>query len=285
MFIKPMLLTVKKHPFSNPDYIYEPKFDGHRLLLSFENGKTDIYTRHGTNCTSQYPELWHPPVQKNVVLDGEVICLNEKGQVDFELLMRRFQTKQVQKIKRLSEKFPVQFVAFDILSIDGMNVQSYPLWKRKQLLDQLLEENDSFVKVRFIPEQGEVLFEAICDKQLEGMVAKRVDSPYLNQRSGLWNKIINHRFQDVWINGYRKSKLGWTMMIEQNDDMVPVGLLELGVPSGERKAFYHVAKSLVIGENQDFIWLEPRIQVRVRHRGFTSSGKLRVPVFDRFILS
>ncbi|PZM61775.1 ATP-dependent DNA ligase, partial [Paenibacillus dendritiformis] len=71
MFIPPMLLETAQVPFSNPQYIYEPKFDGHRAILSSIGGRVRIYTRHHNECTQQYPELLSVPFQEGMILDGE----------------------------------------------------------------------------------------------------------------------------------------------------------------------------------------------------------------------
>lgn len=74
MFISPMLLETSPDPFSHPDYIFEPKIDGHRLIYANESGQTRLYTRHANDVTAKYPELQHGP--NDVVLDGEVCCID-----------------------------------------------------------------------------------------------------------------------------------------------------------------------------------------------------------------
>jgi DNA ligase-1 len=76
MFISPMLLEKHDIPFNSSTHIFEPKIDGHRLILSRMNGETRLWTRHHTECTRQYPELRNVPVDGDVVLYGEVCCLD-----------------------------------------------------------------------------------------------------------------------------------------------------------------------------------------------------------------
>src|SRR6476620_848114 len=97
MFLPPMLLEKTEEPFDDERYLFEPKIDGHRLILSMENGIVRLFTRHNNEATTQYPELHNVPIEDNsdVVLDGEVACINpEKGSIDFEMVMERFMKKK-----------------------------------------------------------------------------------------------------------------------------------------------------------------------------------------------
>jgi DNA ligase-1 len=89
MFLPPMLLEKREEPFDDSRYIFEPKIDGHRLILSIQNGVVRLFTRHNNEVTRQYPELHNVPVDddSDIVLDGGVACVNpETGSMDFELV-------------------------------------------------------------------------------------------------------------------------------------------------------------------------------------------------------
>jgi ATP-dependent DNA ligase len=97
MFLPPMLLEKRENPFDDERYLFEPKIDGHRLILSMENGDVRLFTRHNYEVTMQYPELHNVSIEDNsdVVLDGEVACLNpESGSIEFEMIMERFMLKK-----------------------------------------------------------------------------------------------------------------------------------------------------------------------------------------------
>ncbi|KIL36234.1 ATP-dependent DNA ligase, partial [Cohnella kolymensis] len=97
MFLPPMLLEKVEKPFDDDNYIFEPKIDGHRLILSVQNGEVRLFTRHNNDVTRQYPELHAVPIDdhSDTVLDGEVACINpETGSIDFEMVMERFQMKK-----------------------------------------------------------------------------------------------------------------------------------------------------------------------------------------------
>jgi DNA ligase-1 len=101
MFISPMLLEKSDKPFNDPAYLFEPKIDGHRLIMSYKNGETRLFTRHNNECTRQYPELWNPTITgEDYVLDGELCSVDpETGSIDFEKVMERFQLSKQAKIQ------------------------------------------------------------------------------------------------------------------------------------------------------------------------------------------
>lgn len=116
MFIEPMLLHASD-PFSAPDWIFEPKMDGVRIILCQTKNEVKIYTRHHTEVTSRYPELTNLPFNEDIVLDGEIICYDpDTGKVDFVRCMERFLTKRPEKMKRLA----INYVVFDMLSFNGI---------------------------------------------------------------------------------------------------------------------------------------------------------------------
>ncbi|SFE42079.1 DNA ligase-1 [Bacillus sp. OV194] len=280
MFINPMLLH-KSEPFSDPKWIFEPKMDGIRLLFSKIKNNVQLYTRHNHNVTERFPELLKIPVHNDVILDGELICYDpEQNKVDFERCMERFMTRRPQKRQQLE----VHYVVFDILHYDGMDVRHLPLIKRKEILDSVIEDTGYISKIKYVPNEGERYFEAIKQMDLEGMVAKRKDSPYESKRSAKWLKVINWKYVDVYITGFKKKELGWLCSVKEEDRLKSVGILDLGTTPESREAFYRVAKSIRIEENEDVVFLEPKIQAKVKIRNWTRKGMLRSPSFVGFTL-
>lgn len=278
MFIKPMLLE-KSEIFSSSDWIYEPKMDGIRLILSQLQGEILLYTRHHNNVTSRYPELLQFPISKDIILDGELICYDpNSSKVDFELCMERFMAKGTNRSKEL----PVHYVVFDILHYDGEDLRKYPLHERKQILHEVLTDTENISKIRYIEGQGEQLFKAARDMYLEGIVAKRSNSIYESRRSANWRKIINWRYEEVYITGYKKDEFGWLCSVKEDGHYRYVGILEYGTTPDERKAFYQVTKSLVIEEKDNVILLEPMVKAKIKIRNWTRNKMLRTPVFCEF---
>jgi len=285
MFITPMLLATTESAFSHADYIYEPKIDGHRLILSKQNGRTRLYTRHKVECTRQYPELINIAID-DIVLDGEVACVDpQTGVIEFESVMERFSASRDEKINSLAAALPANYIVFDILRLNGQDLRGLPLMKRKEILAHLNLGNEYVSKIPYIEREGERLFEEIKSRQLEGIVAKRKESTYVSRRSVAWRKVINWQYADVVITGWRKSEFGWIAAIEESSGQLkPVGIIELGVSPATKKAFYSENQAQIVGENADYVFIIPRRRVRVKMRNWTRAGLLRSPVFVEFIV-
>lgn len=271
-FIPPMLLDQVDAPFSDGRYIFEPKIDGHRLILSRSNGVTRLYTRHNNDVTAKYPELISDG--PDMVLDGEIAVTDpDTGIPDFELTMQRFQSKK--------SRLPVSYVVFDILRYDGADLCGLPLLERKTVLDSAIMDTPTISKIAYIEGRGEDLWDAIIVRNMEGVVAKRKDGRYhAGKRTADFVKVINYSYADVSIAGWRKGDFGWLAHVDGR----PAGVIELGVPPVHKQAFYGVVKPLITGEDRDFVYIQPQIKAQVKFRNWTSSGMLRSPVFVDFIL-
>ncbi|KPV60698.1 ATP-dependent DNA ligase [Paenibacillus sp. A3] len=286
MFLEPMLLEMRAEAFDSAEHVFEPKIDGHRLLLHLSGGQVRLFTRHRNDCTRQYPELWNVPTDaEELILDGEVASVDPAiGIFDFERVMERFQLKKGDRIRRAAERRPVNFVVFDILRLNGRDLRGLTLMERKRILAEVLRTNEYFTLISFVDGRGRDLFEAISARKWEGIVGKAKGSSYVGRRSPDWLKIIRWEYHDVFIAGYRKSELGWLVHVHEEGRLRPAGIVELGVTPAAARAFYGVSKQLVAGENGDFVYLEPRIRARVKTRNWTKAGMLRTPAFVEFIL-
>jgi DNA ligase-1 len=120
---------------------------------------------------------------------------------------------------------------------------------------------------------------------MEGIVAKRKNSPYISSRSDAWLKVINWTYIDVYITAIRKKEFGWLVSLpSESGRMKPAGIVELGVTPKQWKAFYDVKDSLKTSEDGEFVYLEPRLKARVKIRNWTRGGFLRSPSFVEFII-
>ncbi|WP_127581000.1 ATP-dependent DNA ligase [Paenibacillus koleovorans] len=286
MFISPMLLETSQSAFSHPDYIFEPKIDGHRLILSRQGGDTRLYTRHHNDCTMKYPELFDL-AEDNIVLDGEVACVDRlTGAIDFESVMERFSARKAEKVLRPSATLPANYIVFDVLRYKGQDLRGWPLMRRKQLLSSIDFSNPRISVVPYIEREGKRLFAEMVDRQLEGMVAKRKESAYVTgQRSPAWQKVINWSYSEVVLTGWKKSEFGWLAAITDPAGRYrPAGVIELGVTPTQKQAFYSVIRPFVTGEDRDHVYVEPWIRAKVKMRNWTKRGLLRSPVFVEFVV-
>jgi DNA ligase 1 len=274
LFISPMLLHKVNHPFDDSEYITELKLDGIRLILSKFNNTIKLYTRHNNEVTSKFPELLALDIPNGTVLDGEIIVTNSEGKPDFEAMMERFQSRR--------SEHKIQYCVFDIVYFEGKKV-TLPLIERKELLDSILEPNETIVKVQWMYGNGEAYFDLVKKQGLEGIVLKRAESKYqVNKRSKDWLKVINYQYADAVITGLRKDDFGLLLAIQEDGKLKPGGVMEFMVPEA-KKVFYNKYPELIKDENKKFIFLEPEIKCRVKFRNYTKAGLLRIPSFVEYI--
>lgn len=280
-FIPPMLLERRDTPFDDPRFLFEPKIDGRRMLLHFENGKPRMFTRYGNEVSRQFPELQNVPADTDVILDGEVAYINpETGAFEFETVLERFRMRKKGQILDGRRFQPVHYFVFDILRAGEEDVRNRPLTERKAILNGILGENACYSRLFHIENEGKALFEQIKSRRLEGIVAKTKISPYVGGRSGHWQGIMNYEMMDVFIAGYRKNQFGWLARTAAGHN---VGVIELPVGAAHKKAFSGLAKSIVVGEDRNFVYLRPQIKARVRFRRWTREGRLHRPEFIDFV--
>ncbi len=278
MFYPPMLLETAKTPFSSPDFIFETKYDGFRLICS--NIKEPfLYTRNKGNATKQLPELLKK-LPADTVLDGEAMVFDALGRDDFEGIKKRFSLKKEEKILQAIETHPVTFMVFDILYHKGKDLRPLPLLERKEILNELVQDGGTVRKVSFIDTEGEELFKTSEANCLEGIVAKRKNSIYVGKRSSNWLKIINWIEVVASISGYRKSD---NALVCCHEDLRPLGLVLTGMSPVHREAFFKISKTIITHEDREYIHLTPLLKCRLKGRAFTSKGILRSPIFIDFI--
>lgn len=284
MYIEPMLLATAPAPFSDSRFIFEPKIDGHRLIFSQQNDVVRLYTRHYNDCTRQYPEIASALFPHDIVLDGEIACVDSTtGNSDFETIMTRFQAKKDLRIKQLVVSSPVTYVVFDILQYKGRDLRKLLLIERKEILQSIKMPNQQFGVIPYVEGVGEALFEQMQIRKLEGMVGKRKNSLYVSRRSPAWQKVINWSYTDVIITGYRKDEFGLLAAVQnESGGLRPAGIVEY-VTKPTKKEFYLKSRSLVTGEDKNFVYLSPTTRGRVKFRNWYKSGMLRTPVLTELL--
>jgi bifunctional non-homologous end joining protein LigD len=181
-------------PFSDPDWIFERKLDGVRCLAHRDRNGLRLVSRTDRSMNGDYPEIveaLHAEPCEDFVVDGEVVAFASSGITSFSRLQRRHR-----------ERVAIFYYVFDLLRLGGEDVRDLPLRERKAELRRALSFEGH---VRFSPhrnEHGEALFRDACRKGLEGVMAKRADSPYRATRSSDWRKLKCHAEQELVIGGY-----------------------------------------------------------------------------------
>lgn len=281
MFISPMLLIKENEPFNDDNYLSELKLDGIRLIYS-NTDKPKLYTRHKTDVTTRFPEIINLDLPKGIIMDGELILQDEDGKPDFEGLMSRFQIRNQDRVKRLSQVKPATFCTFDILYYGKESICQLPLIERKGILNETIgDTNGQITNVKYLEGRGIPFFDAVKKQGLEGIVLKNKNSPYMHgKRSESWIKVKNYQYANVCITGYRKKEFGWLISYE---DGRFAGTLEI-VTSGEaRQAVYSIAEQLKTGEDSNHVYLKPLIKCRIKYLYETKKGYLREPSFVEFL--
>ena len=197
--IEPMKAVLADKPFSDPNWIFERKLDGIRCLATRDASGVRLVSRTGRAMNHEYPtivEALEREPSDDFIADGEIVAF-ENGITSFSRLQRRGR-----------ERVPVFLYVFDLPRHDGDDLRNVPLRERKARLRRALEFGGP---VRFNPhrngEHGEELYREACEKGLEGVIAKRADSPYLSGgRSRDWLKLKCHAEQELVIGGYTAPK-------------------------------------------------------------------------------
>jgi bifunctional non-homologous end joining protein LigD len=194
--LKPMLPSLTERAFSHPDWLFEPKLDGLRLLAQVKDGKVRLSSRRGIDSTHEYDWLVDALKRQpwNMVLDGELVVLDERGRPSFQAWQDRGNENHGSAMR---------FYAFDLLFADGYDLRGARLEDRKRLLDLMLVPSERARTVEWVEAEGEALFHATRALDIEGMVAKRKDSLYeAGKRSTRWLKMKHVQTEDFVIGGY-----------------------------------------------------------------------------------
>lgn len=289
-----MLASPWPAPFSNEGWLFEPKWDGIRAILTRDGDRPMIHTRRGTEVGARYPELSGVALAERLVLDGEIVALDEVGNPSFERLQRRIHRAGGPR----SGEPSVSFVAFDLLWLNGESLIGLALEERLRRLGALPLEHP-FVRAEPVRGDGVGLWEAITARDLEGMVAKRLGSIYRpGIRSADWRKIPHLHTARVVVGGYtpgsggRSRTFGSLLLgLWEGRRLRWVGAVGSGLGDADLVAVRRALDEMR-REDSPFhpdpdmpspaAWVEPALVAAVRFRNWTAAGRLRHPVFQGF---
>jgi bifunctional non-homologous end joining protein LigD len=295
--IHPMLATLVDEPFSHPDWVFETKWDGFRAICFIKKGKSRLVSRNQLDMTHQYPELVNLAKQvkaEEAILDGEIVALDEQGRPRFQLLQPRVGRKRQSDIEALIGTARIVYYAFDLLFSDGYDVMPCPLLERKALLERILIPA-SFVKFsEHFEKDGERFFKEIEKFHLEGMVAKKAASLYVQRRSTDWLKVKTVLRSEVVIGGYTqprgsRSYFG-ALVVGLYRDRLLHYVAHVGGGFNQLKLthIYKLMQPLKTSKcpfvdapktNEPVQWLRPKLVAEVKFSEWTAEHRLRHPVF------
>jgi bifunctional non-homologous end joining protein LigD len=190
---------------SGDEWTFEVKWDGMRALGFVADGALRLQSVNERDVTVSWPELAGLPEALPVttaLLDGELIATDAEGRPSFGLLQQRMHITSAVEAARRAAEVPVSYVVFDLLHLDGHDLTGLPLRDRRRLLDQVLEPGPRW-RVSPLHDEGVALLAAADERGLEGVVAKRLDSPYVpGSRTKQWLKVKVRRRQEMVIGGW-----------------------------------------------------------------------------------
>lgn len=301
-FVQPMLAEPAKKPPSGGDWIYEIKFDGIRAIIVKNDNKIELYSRLGNLLTARFSEVARAVRSlpcKQAVLDGEVVALEESGRSSFQLL----QATQLPSEPRP----PICCYLFDLLELEGRDLKSLPLIRRKEILQQLILGQEDWLRfsASFQTDPDELL-EQIRARGLEGLIAKQNHSKYLpGKRTKAWLKVKCVISQEFVIGGFTKPKgareyFGALLVgYFENKRFVFASKVGTGFDQQMLRTFYKRLKETEIpecpfsnlpekrstyggvtgSEMRRCTWVRPELVCQIRYTEWTRDGHLRHPVF------
>lgn len=283
--IEPCLATLKSKPPEGDDWSYEIKWDGYRLAVHIELSGVRILTKGGHDWTKRFPEIERGARELGVataILDGEAVMYDEQGRSDFNLLQASLGGPTGKKTS------PAQFVAFDLLYLDGHDLQKTELRVRRHLLADLIGSTESPIQFsEAFDATGAETFEASCLHGLEGIIAKRLDSPYRSGRNGDWIKIKCVASESFLIVGYERSGVGFSSLLlgaYHNGLVVYVGSVGTGferneaaklLPQMNKLTWKKKTPPVCYSGKREVVWIEPTLIAEIEYRGWTGDVKLR----------
>jgi bifunctional non-homologous end joining protein LigD len=285
-----MLCTLVREPPEMAGYLYEIKWDGYRIIAFIKKGSAKkrgsvrMDSRSGLDYTKRYPPVCEAlaTLDHELILDGEVVVFNGEGIPDFDALQ-----------KYNGARTPVSYCIFDVLWMDGRSTTHLPLTERMALLKELL--GDSKV-LRFSEsfENGPELYSQALERHLEGIIAKKKDSPYIEgDRSYSWLKIPTRKRQEFVIGGWAesdKSRSFRSLLFGAYHDgsLRWVGRSGSGYKTREMGAILKKLRSLET-EHSPFVkkvldtkgaqlhWVKPQLVANFEFAAWTKSGRIRKP--------
>jgi bifunctional non-homologous end joining protein LigD len=297
--LKPMLAEIGAAAVSDAQWGYEPKLDGYRVIAFLDHAHVRLQSRRGLDLTPFFPELSLDLAAQpggQMILDGEIVALDASGRPSFNALQNRAQLKNETEVAAAQRETPVVLVCFDLLHFAGVNLRGAAYADRRRYLSQCLLPAPHLQLVH-TSASAEELYAAALGLGFEGIMAKKLDSPYQpGVRSRAWLKIKAVQSADFVIGGYTRGK----------GARDPLGALLLGYYEGKTLRYAgHVGSGLADDSIAAFLkratklerktspfdpkpplhrpttWLDPKLVAEVSFSEWTPTGALRAPVFLR----
>ena len=295
--LSPMLAKAGSLPPDDENWAYEIKWDGVRAIAYSEPGRIRLESRNHNDISAAYPELKamnRALSSHSAILDGEIVAFDADGRPSFGRLQSRMHVRGESQARRLSKEIPVAYIAFDLLWLDGHSLLELPYAERRERLLELGLDGRSWQTPDHVVGNGADLLAASRERGLEGVLAKRLDSPYEpGRRSRCWLKVKNVRREDVVVGGWlpgegrRRDRIGALLVGQPEDGRLRyAGRVGTGFTDAEltrlASAFEPRATSPFSGTPKPprgAVFVEPTRVAEVEFTEWTSEGMLRHPSY------
>ncbi len=284
---KPMLATLAEKPFDDPNWLYEIKWDGYRIMAEVSPKGVTLHSRGGQDYTSRFrpvaDELHHLRVP--ALIDGEITVVDEEGRASFGALQNYIRTGAGHLV----------YFAFDLLHLDGHDLADLPLARRKELLRQALPPGNHLKFSDHLTGAGAALLKSVRAQNIEGVIAKRADSTYQPaNRSRDWLKLKIHHRQEAVIIGYTEPRAGrqyfgsLVLALYDGHELVYIGHSGSGFTDDTLKDTFERLQPLVRDSspitptpqtNEPATWVQPTLVCEVQFSEWTEDGLMRHPIF------
>jgi bifunctional non-homologous end joining protein LigD len=297
--VQPMLATLIKEPFSDPEWLFEIKWDGIRAICFIDKKKMRLMSRNQLDIGFRYPEfskIFDFIDADRAILDGEIVVPDKDGFPSFQLLQSRMGLQDKSQIERMHRERPILYYVFDLLYYNGLDLTSAALIHRKALLKEI-SDTDGFVRYSdHVLEKGVEFYEGIRKKRLEGMIAKNQSSLYVQKRSRDWLKVKKVLTEDVVIGGYTQPRGSRELFgslivgLYRDGELHYVGHVGGGFNRTSLQQVFQILKKLKTPKcpfvkkprtNEVVQWVKPSTVCEVKFSEWTADGRLRQPIFLR----
>src|SRR5687768_3980237 len=297
--LEPMHAEVGDAPFNKPDWMWEPKLDGYRVLAFVGEEGVKLRSRRGLELAGAFPRLTAELRQQAVrgmILDGEIVALDASGKASFAALQNRVQLKTERELAAADQNSPVIFYCFDLLHFAGVDLRTAPYADRRRYLAQCLLPSP-LVQLVHAADDGVELYAAAVASGFEGVIGKRKQSNYEpGKRSASWLKVKSTASEDFVVGGYTKGKgareslgailvgywegrdLRYASHVGSGFDSKSLAQVQARLEPLKRQTCPFAEKPELNGPT---LWVEPQVAVEVKFQGWTGDGSLRAPVFLR----
>jgi bifunctional non-homologous end joining protein LigD len=287
-FVEPQLCESVQRPPNDPGWAHELKLDGYRIQLRIAAGVSALKTRKGLDWSQRFAAIAREAANlPDAIVDGEIVALDAAGRPDFGALQAALSANDSKNLV---------YFAFDLLFEGGEDLRPLPLAQRKQRLQRLLAAGAAQPRIRYVEHfeaPGEAVLRSACKLDIEGVVSKKLDAPYVGGRTGTWRKskcrgghevviggwsTTEGRFRSLLVGVYRGERFAYVGRVGTGfgGDTVKKLLPKLQAQAASASPFTGIGAPR---QEPGVTWVKPVLVAEIEFAGWTADGKVRQAAF------